>query len=178
MNRPPRGSASGYTLIEVMIALAILLIGLIGFMRAQIYGITSTNGGRMHDVASELARECVTGIEQLPFNHPVLSVMGTTGSTPPAGFGRLQFASSLPTGTHTIADGDLPGVRTNAEAFGYQRRWTVWGWGPTSGGAPAVKFVAVSVMWTEPRGLGVREVVAYTQLQDAAAFSLNLAANM
>ncbi len=177
MSPRPRSSAAGYTLVEVIIALAILLIGLVGFMKLQVFGATSTNGGRMHSVASELAREVVTGIERLQFNTPALTETGSSGPTPPDGFGRLAGVNPLPTGTHTFADGDIPGVRSNDDAQPFQRRWTVWSWAPTAGGAPSVKLVAVSVIWTEPQSQIQREVVAYTQLSDSAAFSLNITAN-
>ncbi|HYD53573.1 MAG TPA: hypothetical protein VEA99_13140, partial [Gemmatimonadaceae bacterium] len=105
-------------------------------------------------------------------------------------FGWLAFESDL-SSAHAWTDGLIPGVRPDAnddsgvdDAGGsattspvFERRWTVWGYAPTAGAAPAVKVVAVSVIYREPHTSLRREVVAYTQFFDSAAFALNLTAN-
>jgi hypothetical protein len=70
-------------------------------------------------------------------------------------------------------------VRLDAELPpGFTRRWTVWGYSPSSGALPAVKVVAVSVTWREPSLALPREVVLYTQLVDPGAIVSNVAANL
>jgi hypothetical protein len=179
VRRHARGE-SGLTLIEVMIAFVILLVGLLGMMKFQIMGITSTAAGRKHTVATELAQELMAGIELLPFGDPLLDPpLGTSGPTPPTPFGPLTAAGTVATGAHAWVDtSPIPGVRSASEAGEeYARRWTVWGYSPSSGALPAVKVVAVSVVYGEPLSGQPREVVLYTQLYESSAFISNVGAN-
>jgi hypothetical protein len=175
--RNPR--AAGLSLLEVLIAMSVLLVGILGMMQLQIFGITSNNGGRMQSVATELAQEVVAGVERLPFGDALLAPSGTTGPAAPTPFGRLVSGTTVATGAHAWDDSaPIPGVRAStAIPSGYERRWTVWGYSPSSGALPAVKLVAVSVVWYEPGIRFPREVVRYTQLVDAGAFVANLPAN-
>lgn len=170
----------GFTLLEVMIALSVLLVGLLGMMQLQIIGISSNNGGRLHAVASGVAEELVSGIERLSFSDPRVSMNGTSGPTPPTPFGRLVTGPSIASGGHTWADSDpIPGVRLDTELPpGFTRRWTVWGYNVAASGTPAVKLIAVSVTWREPALAMPREVVLYTQLVDTGALVSNLPSNL
>lgn len=171
----------GFSLLEVMVALTILLIGLVGMMQLQIFGIGANAGGRKHTIATELAQELGAGMERLAFNDPVLTPTGGTGPTIPAGFGRLVTGNTLQASVARAWSDASPiaGVRTAAEAGGeqFERRWTVWGYSPGVGASPAVKIVAISVVYREA-GLQVpREVLLYAQIHDPAALAANLAAN-
>jgi prepilin-type N-terminal cleavage/methylation domain-containing protein len=176
-----RSSATpGLTLIEVMIALSILLVGLLGMMHMQIIGITSNNGGRMATVGTEVAQELVQGLERLPFGDPLLESTGTSGPSAPDPFGRLVVGSAVATGAHEWSDSTpVPGVRASTEISPqFERRWTVWGFSPSAGALPAVKIIAVSVVYREP-GLAIpREVVQYTQIFDSGALVAAIPANM
>jgi type IV pilus assembly protein PilV len=179
-SRPARARAAGFTLLEVMIAMAILLVGLLGMMRFQMVGISSNNAGRMQTLATGIALELVSGIERLPFGDPLLSPTGTSGPTAPSPFGRLLAdGSTVATGAHAWDDAaPIPGVRLSTEVpSAFERRWSVWGFSPSPGALPAVKIVAVSVVWTEPALRYPRELVLYTQLLDAPALVANLPAN-
>lgn len=178
-SRPPR-AAAGFTLLEVMIAFTILIIGLLGFMHFQLVAMNSTNGARMHTTAALLAQEIASGLERLPFGDPLLAPTGDSGPDMPSPFGRLLDASwNVTEGAHAWADDTpVPGVRNAGEAgWEYQRRWTVWGYSPTAGAAPSVKLIAVSVVYQEPRIRYPREVVVFTQISDPAGFAFNIAAN-
>ena len=179
MSRARRSSA-GLTLLEVMVALSVLLVGLLGMMHMQIIGITSNNGGRMNTVAAELASELVGGIERLPFADPLAAHTGTSGSTAPAPFGRLVSGNTVLSGAHVWDDATpIPGVRASTEIPPeYERRWTIWGYSPSAGGLPAVKIVAVSIVYREPGVAIPREVVQYTQLVDTTSLITNLPANL
>lgn len=180
MTRIPRRAPRGFSLLEVIVALSVLLIGLLGMMQLQIFGIGANAGGRRHTVATELAQELAAGMERLSFNDPALLPLGSTGPTAPAGFGRLVVGNTLdPSPALEWSDSSpIPGVRSAAEVGDqYERRWTVWGYSPAAGSPPAVKIVAVSVVYREA-GLQVpREVLLYTQIHDPAALAANLAAN-
>ncbi len=171
---------AGLTILEVMIAMGILLVGILGLMQLQVLGITSNNGGRMTSVATDLASELVAGIERLPFGDATISVTGTSGPTAPTPFGRLVSGMTVASGAHDWDDAaPIPGVRGSTEIpSGYQRRWTVWGYSPSTGALPAVKLVAVSVIWYEPSFSAPREIVRYTQLVDSGVLVSNIPANM
>ncbi len=188
---PSRPRGRGFTLIEVMIGLAILLVGLVPLLRLQIFGMASNSGARAHMVATQLAQELVSGIERLPFAEPLVAATEATGPTPPATF------KPIVTGLGTIADTGatvwsdstpVPGARTDAAIIAahgkddagkarFQRRWRVYGYSPAPGGVPTVKVVAVSVVWREPSLQRPREVVLYTELHNASALLTGLTAN-
>lgn len=180
MNHPRR--SRGLTILEVMIALSVLLVGLLGMLRLQIIGIGSNNGGRMQTVGTEIAQELVSGIERVPFrDDDLIPVTGAVGPTAPTPFGRLVTGATIATGANEWSDSGMkiPGVRLDSELPpGFKRRWTVWGYSPSLNALPAVKIVAVSVTWSEPALPMPREVVLYTQLYDPSAFVANLPANL
>ena len=169
------------SLIELMIAMAIISIGLLAMWHLHVVGISSNAAGRRHTVATAVAGELVAGLERLPFGDPLLA--DTYTGQPPvpstALFGALVNGSgAVLSGAHEWSEGAaIPGVRLTSEmreAFdGYQRRWTVWGLVSPSAapGAPAgVKLVAVSVVWRDPPFQRLREVVRYTQIVNPGAF--------
>jgi hypothetical protein len=175
----------GATLIELMLAMGILAFGLLAMWHMHMFGITSTAAGRRHTVAAGIARELLSGIEQLPFAHPLVADTGATGPVPPATFGRLVDAyGNLAAGAREWDEGNpIPGVRLDAtpeiaEARGYRRRWTVWGLSQTPGGASGVKVIGASVTWEDPPYSRRREVVEYTFLANPAMIFQNLAANL
>ena len=190
MLRTPSRS-SGSTLIEVMIAMAVLAVGLLAMWQLHVVGITSTAAARRHTIATALAQELVSGLERLPFSDALLS-QNVTGSSVPSGgvFGLLVDGSgALTGGAHDIDTEPVPGVRTTAEmresaevSAGYTRRWTVWEYctpaAVAAGSRCGVKIIAVSVVWRDPPFPRSREVVLYTQVYDPAAFTAALAAGM
>ena len=183
--------ASGSSLIEVMIAMAVLTVGLLAMWHLHMVGITATAAGRRHTVATALAQELVSGLEQLAFADPLLSA-NVSGSSVPSGgiFGRLVDGSgAVISGAHDFDATPVPGVRTAPEmresaevSAGYTRRWTVWDYSTpaaiAAGSACGVKIIAVSVVWRDPPFARPREVVLYTQVYNPAAFTAALAAGM
>jgi type IV pilus assembly protein PilV len=148
----------GMTLLEVMISLSILLVGLLGTMHLQIWGLSANQGARAHTQAMQLARDLAAGLEKLPFDDPRLA------ATDPAKFGRLvQSDGSLPTsGYNDYASATaIPGVQA-AIPPDFQRLWTVKDVA-TSGAGAAAKDIAVSVVYRERTLRGLREVVLYVQ---------------
>jgi prepilin-type N-terminal cleavage/methylation domain-containing protein len=178
-----RRAPQGFTLLEVMIALSVLLIGLAGMMRLQIFGITANGGGRMQTHAEAIARELAGGLERLQFGDTLLADTGSTSDVPPSPFGALVDAGgALRSGAHEWDDGTpVPGVRLDDDLPGepgtYQRRWTVWGYAETPGGVPAVRIVAVSVAYREPSMPRLREIVVYTQVRNPVTLVSSMAVN-
>jgi prepilin-type N-terminal cleavage/methylation domain-containing protein len=175
MRRP---SLRGFTLLEVVIALAILFIGLTGMLQLQIFGTTANGGARMQTQAEAVARELAAGLERLQFGDTLVTETGSTSVEPPTPFGPLvdPVTGSLASGAHEWDDATpVPGVRLEDELPGtpgtYQRRWTVWGYAETPGSPAGVRIVAVSVAWREPSMPRLREVVLYTQVRNPAAIN-------
>jgi type II secretory pathway pseudopilin PulG len=186
--RFPRSGARGSSLLEAMIALAILLVGLLGMMRLQFYGMSATQGARAQTVATQLATELAAGLERLSADDLRLTgSSGATDSTPPATFGYILGAGgSVPTtgaNLHTYQDSNpIPGVRLDATLERdpedstkpiYQRSWTVWDAGTTTGGA-ASKVIAVSVIYRERTLSQRREIVVYAHSAVTGSFMANL----
>jgi type IV pilus modification protein PilV len=180
MPRTPIGSPRGFTLIEVTVALAILLIGLLGMLKLQFMGMGANHAARAQTVATQVARELVAGLESVPLGSPLLTAQGA-GATAPTSFGPLATGpASRATGATPYSDASpLPGTRTNAQLTAeradmtFDRRWTVWDYQPDGvaasgvGNGAAAKLVAVSVQYTYhqtgPAGSGSGEVVLYLQ---------------
>ncbi len=191
MARPPRPPPRGSSLIELMIAMAVIAVGLLAMWHLHVLGLTSNASARRHTVATALAGELVSGLERLAFSDPLISANYTaqgTASAPPstALFGALvQGDGSIRSGAHEWTDSAaVPGVRLDSQmreqAGGtvYERRWTVWGLlSPQPGAAgttPGVKLIAVSVVWRDPPFTRPREVVLYTQVANAGSIIAGL----
>lgn len=154
---------TGATLLEAMIAIAILTVGILGLMQLQILGIYSNQGARANTTAAQLGRELLSGLEALPTGSPLLAATTDFGPL-------LQASGSASSGATVYSDSTpVPGVRTDASlerdpqdgtAPIYRRRWTVDDIGP-AGAEASVRRLAVSVIWRE-RGLSrPRELVLY-----------------
>lgn len=176
---PSRRLARGVALLEVMIALTILSIGLVGMMRLQLLGITANGGARVTTYAGQLATELASALERLEFDDPRLTGGGSnTGLTAPTPFGRLIGKSLSGAHLHTWSDTppagkpQLLGVRldsalpvddTDQTKPLYRRRWTVWDYETnTPSGDAASKIIAVSVIYKERGNPIEREVVVLT----------------
>jgi len=68
-----RTHEQGFSLIEVMIALVIFSIGLLGIAIMQVNGINSNASARMSSEAATLAQDQVERLLGLPYNHAALS---------------------------------------------------------------------------------------------------------
>lgn len=184
----------GLTLIEVTVALAVLLIGLLGMLKLQLMGMGANHAARVQTQASQVARELVAGLERLPLESALLDATGS-GATAPANFGSLELGPDARiSAAHVYDDGSaVPGTRTNAQLAAeradvqFDRRWTVWDYQPdgvlTSGvgtGGAAAKIIAVSVRYSYhqpgPGRQGSGEVVHYLTRGHPGLFLGNVAA--
>jgi type IV pilus assembly protein PilV len=167
----PSNEPRGTTLIEVMVAMSVLLIGLLGMMDLQILGLTSNQGARAQMQATQLAREIASALERLSITDARLAATSAFGPL-------LQANGSQPSSGFTAAADTLPGVRPDSaledQGSGpvYQRRWTVRDEGADS----AVKSVAVSVIYRERGGGRLKEVVLFTGKANGSRVMAHLAA--
>lgn len=193
-NPSSRGAARGTTLLEAVIALAILLIGLVGMLRLQMASANSDEGGRSHTQALQFGQELLARLQQLDPADGRLTAQ-YTGTTVPSAFGHLVDSGGVVTSNPFTPWSDdmvttattLRGVTTDASLLArgvtdpidgkvrFQRRWTVYL--PTTPlGVNGSKLIAVSVAWRERGYTALREVVLYGSVVNAAAVTANAAA--
>lgn len=178
---------AGFTLIEVMVSLAVLAVGLLGMMQLQILSLSWNQSGRAYTRATELALELRAGLEQLPFDDPRLAPTGGTwGATPPTPFGALLGSDHLAEATAWSDGSPIPGVTLDSGLEPddltpgrplYARRWTVWGYKDTSMTSmnAGALLLAISVLYHDRATAEPKEVVVYTQRANSAAVFANLA---
>jgi len=186
MVRNSHDGQRGTTLLEALIALAVLLVGLLGMAQLQIWGVASNQGARSLSQALEIGRELASAMERLQYDDPLLAA--TVADPPPANFGKvLQPSGALdPTGFVSWNDGlagSLPNVRldtvfdrdtVDSTLPAFQRRWAVWI--PSGEAAQYTRMVAVSVIFREKSFQQPREVTLLTQISNVGASVSNAAA--
>jgi hypothetical protein len=186
MDRPHLAGQRGASLLEAIVALAVLLIGLLGMAQLQVWGVASNYGARAHAQALDIGRELSGALERLPFDDPLLAP--TVGDPPPASFGRvLQPNGTLDASGFVSWDdamaASLPNVRPDAvfsrdtvdsSLPAFQRRWAVWV--PPGQAAAYTRVVAVSVIFREKAFQQAREVTFLTQVSNVGASVSNAAA--
>ncbi len=97
-------SARGFTLIEVMVAMALVLIAAVSLISLQNLGVRMTGSSRRVTRATAVAQDLLNQIELWSYNDPRLTVA-------------THADSELGT--------DYPGVPSSALTAGYTRTWTV-----------------------------------------------------
>jgi len=122
---------SGFTLIEVLIAMAILGVGLLSIAVAQLTAIKVSSRSRNLQQAMFLAREQMDDLEALPLGAPILQAAATTGD--PAN--------------------PIPGSSDANDQTTFNRSVTVAPNVPSAGLAQ----ITVTVVWNSPQG-GTRQV--------------------
>jgi type IV pilus assembly protein PilV len=178
-----RPTARGFTLLEVMVSLTILLVGMLGLLQLQLMGFASNQSARAQTRATQLALELRAGLEQVEYTHAALTVTGSWGSAAPTPFGTLLGADGTALG---LAHGDpssIPGVTpdsqleqdpSNPGTPRYARRWTIWGYTQMSPMNAGSLIIAISVIYRDRGSPFEREVVVYTQRVNPAAVFSNL----
>jgi len=125
------GRQSGFTLLEVMIAMAILGVGLLSIAVAQLTAIKVAAKSKSLQQAMFLAREQMDDLEALPANAPILQAAATTNDPN----NPIQVSSD---------EGD---------AIRFTRSFRVTPNDPSAG----LARVIVTVVWNNDRG-GIRQV--------------------
>ncbi len=165
----------GFTLIEVMISMAILLVGLLGMMHLQIWGMTSNQGARAQMQATQLAREMVTAVGRIPFDDPRLAKTDLqVGSV-------LGSGGAIQTGVWTFTS--LPGCRPDSlieqdsSGLVYRRFMTVRPVTDSTGKeSTGAKLIGVSVVYRERGSPLPREVLMYISRSRIALLATNVTA--
>jgi prepilin-type N-terminal cleavage/methylation domain-containing protein len=179
----PRAPHRGFSILEVMLALAVLTVGILGMWHLHVFGLTSTAAARRNTIATAMAGELVSGLERLGFNDPLLTGAGyASGTSPPTPFGQLVAGSTtVATGARDWSDSTpVPGVRLDSQlreatdaTANYRRHWTVWGV-QMPNGLIGANLIAVSVTWNDPPFARPREVVQYAFVPNPSIIGLAL----
>ena len=93
---------NGFTLIEVMVAMTVLLIGVLGVMGMQYFAVTGNASSRELRVATTLNTEYLDQILATPYNNMVALGGGTDIPYSLAGFGNDQASFSAISGGVTF----------------------------------------------------------------------------
>lgn len=156
--------SGGFTLIEVTVAMAILLLGALGLAGLTNMGNRMNSDGRRVTRATAIAQDLLANIALWEYADARLA-NGNTGNDADLGDGALAFESGgTPPADHAEADlgaGWLGIPAADLAAGGYQRFWNVSSADDWNGnGRPDAIRIAVIVRW--PIGTGFRRIVLYT----------------
>jgi Tfp pilus assembly protein PilV len=183
MNKPTKESnlSRGFTLIEAMITMGILIIAFSGFATLQVIGVQSNYFGDRLIQASALATDLAENIERWSYTDSRLtpqatltgaSAMSSTAITGTWNLGtrsatsyRAQY-SDLANDTNASNPGALgtnfQGLSSDVNGDGipdFFRYWNVYAIDLANSGTPNGLFIQIIVRWKQP-GFGYRQVTA------------------
>ncbi len=166
--------ARGFSLIEVVMAMAVLTIGIMGLSELQVIGVKGRDFARNITTASLLAHDLSANMDGWTYTdsrlNPLATVTSTTDPTVTAHWdmGRLVTVTTkaefgeVANDTNATTSGALgTGYTGIASPSGFYRYWNVFALS-LSGGTTA-KLVQIIVRWNEP-GFGMRQVAFSTVL--------------
>ena len=117
---PPAGGARGFSLVETMVALIVILVGLIGIAKMQALAMSSTNMARMRSLA---ALEAASLAAAMHANRGFWAGTNPTGTPPPPTI--TYTAANGVTGIGTANPGSCAGGCTPAQLAAYDLAlWT------------------------------------------------------
>lgn len=173
---PPR-APRGLSLLECMAALVVFTIGMLGFLRLQVFALYADKGARTAVHAQELARELTAGLLRLDPLDPRIDPT-LTGELPDD-FGQVGSegwtSSSVSPIPGTTPDAEIERDPVDPAQPLYRRRWAVWQM-PSANALSAVRLVAVSVDYHEPGFTTLRTLTQYAQVANPGAAAVNASA--
>lgn len=161
----------GLTLVESMVAMAIMLIGATGMVAMSRQGVRLNGDGRRMMRATTIAEDLANQIELWEYADPRLantSASNDADYADSAGAFETQATVSADHGEDDLQAGGAEWMglpRATVEQGGYQRYWNVAEPDDTNGnGKPDGKRIAVIVRW--PQGSGFRRIVLHVAKQN------------
>ena len=167
--RSPR-STRGFTLVEAMIASAILAIALAALLPLQVMGARMNRWSERTLDASLLGTDLTENIARWNYSDPRLTPLTTVSSfsdstlvatwdmgTSAQATRRAQFSDSPTTDQNATSYNALgaayQGLSADVDGDGkadFTRYWNVYAIDPTGSGTPAGKLIQIIVRWNEP----------------------------
>ena len=181
-----RNAQRGFTLLEALVSLALMMIGVLGLAGLQVVGVRANHFGKRMSEATALALDLEEQIGMWSFTDPRLASMANvTGPTDTNinawDLGRAATTSYQPefsdlAGDPNVASGHDGKLATNYQGLSsdvagngspdYVRYWNVYNYADgTSNGL----LVQIFVRWKEP-GLGYRQITATAFKNNPAGF--------
>jgi prepilin-type N-terminal cleavage/methylation domain-containing protein len=105
-----RRSRGGYTLIEVMMAIAVMTVGAVGIMALQSATVVGTREANEHSIATEATR---TWLERLRQDSLFWQTSG------PAGLATTEFLNTIPVGPNTAGEWHTPLPAVADRSYGF-----------------------------------------------------------
>jgi len=176
-----RNAASGFTMVEAIITMAVLVIAFTGFATLQVVGVQANYFGDRLIQASELATDLAENIERWPYTDPRLtpgstltgsSAMSSTAITGTWDLGsrsstsyRAQYSdlANDPNATNPgVLAANYQGLSSDVNLDGipdFIRYWNVYAIDFSSSGTSNGLFIQIIVRWKQP-GFGYRQITA------------------
>ena len=142
----------GFTLIEVLVSLSVLIIGLLGVALMQVVSISGNTFSKEMAVATELGQDMLETLRASTYTSTVVDTTLSAGDHTNAELfdasGNAQLNPIDAKGMATDSGGALLPLRL------YTRRWTVTdpAAGATFGTGTNMKTIAVTVTWNDRTG--------------------------
>ena len=167
-----RAPARGFTLIEAMVAMAVLLIGTLGLISLHTVGVRMNADARVMTQATDIAQDLVSQMQGWPYATDPRLVNANTSND--ADFADTAFAFQsldvLTAANYDHEEGELEpngwnGIPTaTVQALGFTRYWNIAEMDYDQNGVLQGKRVAVIVRWGEVGRW--RRIVLVTYLQN------------
>lgn len=128
--RPEQRPDSGFTLLELMVALGILSVGLLSMLLMQLHAMRGGQSGRHGSQAAVIARDQMERLHRMPWSDPSLDDTDSSAG-PPAGW-------TAPVARNTVVQSDIANTEEN-----YTVQWRV------DDVTSNLKAIDVRVVWSE-----------------------------
>jgi type II secretory pathway pseudopilin PulG len=181
-----RNSQRGFTLIEAMISLVLMMIGVLGLAGLQVVGVRANHFGKRMSEATALALDLEEQMANWSFSDPRLASISNITAPNDSNIqswdlGRAAATSYQPefsdlAGDTNVASGhdnmlatNYQGIKSDVTGSGspdYVRYWNVYNYvDGTSNGL----LIQIFVRWKEP-GLGYRQITGTAFKPNSAGF--------
>ena len=158
-----RGTERGFTLLEPMMAVMVLLVGAVGVLGLHRVGVTVNGDARRMTRATAIAQDLLSQIETWPYDDTRLANKTSANNDADIGDTAYAFEGATAPADHgesdlTLGGAVFSGVPAAGLTGGYERYWNVAYLDDSNGNNVSDGMrIAVVVRW--PQGSGWRRVV-------------------
>ncbi len=125
-----KSDSRGFTLVELMMAMVVLVVGVLGAMLMIIVGMTRNNTNRVDTTATNVAQTVLEQITGAPTNANPALVLTLTDCVQTVQLGSTLKINTAPGGATLTANGDIDFLADSAATLNgnsYQMNYTVCG---------------------------------------------------